>query len=312
MLKHSILRKGPWAAVARTSVVAVLVTARVGWAEPPPEAVTPAQAPEAAPDASPESATSASGAAAAPNAAPASATPQPSGKVLEQARRHFDVALECYSRGRYRDAIAELEQARRLDPSGKDLVYNLALVHEKLGELAQALSYMRHYLEMETDPEERARTEASIARLQGAIEAGYGVEQERAPSAPVLAPAPVPEVSAGRLDAWVWGTGGVAVGALVVGAVLGWRALAVSPGPEDGTGGSRSVDDVRNDAHAAHRSAVAADISFGVAAISGAAATLLYFGRAPLSDSAGQSAAEPSASVAVASTKLGVDLNFAF
>jgi tetratricopeptide (TPR) repeat protein len=310
MLKHSNLRGVPWAVLVGMAFAAVVVTARVARAEPPRPAAASATptppAAEADPNASPASRTEAS------STPPAGRTPPPSGEALEQARRHFDAALECYSRGRYRDAIAELEQARRLDPSGKDLVYNLALVHEKLGELEQALGYLRHYLAMETDPEERARTEASIARLEGALEEGYGAAPERAPSAPVLAALPVPAAPPGRLDAWVWGTGGVAVCALVVGAVLGLRALASSPGSDDGTGGSRSVDDVRSDAHAAHRSAIAADVAFGVAAVSGAAATLLYFGRAPQSPPAGPSAAAPSAAVELASAKLGVDLNFAF
>lgn len=310
MLKHSILRRVPWALLAGVSVGVVVLTARVARAEPSSPAAAPAgpapaptEAPTA-PSAVPE------------NPGPSSAAPPsaaaPSREALEEARRHFDVALECYSRGRYRDAIAELEQARRLDPAGKDLVYNLALVHEKLGELAQALAYLRRYLEMETDPDERARTEASIVRLEGALGEGYGALPEPAPSAPPLATAPVPPPPPGRLDAWVWGTGGVAVCALVVGAVLGLRALALRPGPDDGTGGSRSVDDVRDDAQRAHRSAVAADVAFGVAAVSGTAASLLYFGRAPRDESAGATAATASAPVEVASPKLGLDLNFAF
>ena len=253
--------------------------------------------------------------------APPGAAPAPNSEALEEARRHFDVALECYSQGRYRDAIAELEAARRLDPAGKDLVYNLALVHEKLGELEQALDYLRRFLEMETDPEERARAEATITRLEGALGEGYAVAPEAPPSAP-LAPVPAPLPAPGRLDAWVWGSGAVAISALIVGAVLGVRALAQRPGPDEGTGGSRSVDDVRSDAQQAHRSAVAADVAFGVAAVSGAAATLLYFGRSPLPAPAEPKRFEGGAEEARAAAthlplestapKLGLDLNFAF
>src|SRR6187399_432302 len=133
--------------LAMLSFAGVGLTGRAARAEDPPVAAPapPTTPPSAAPS------------------APASAPDgirAPTGEDLEEARRHFDVALECYSRGRYRDAIAELEAARRLDPAGKDLVYNLALVHEKLGELEVALAYLRRYLGMERDPDERARTEA--------------------------------------------------------------------------------------------------------------------------------------------------------
>lgn len=302
MLKFSMLRAFLLAVRTGVSVGMVLMATGVARAEPPnsgtpPGTPTPAASPVASPNA----------------ARPPSGAPAPSSEAVEAARRHFEVALECYSQGRYRDAIAELEQARRLDPGGKDLVYNLALVHEKLGELPRALGYLRLYLELETDPEERARTEASIARLEGALAEGYGSAAESAPSAPVAATttptrAPLP----GRLDGWVWGTGGVAVCALVVGAVLGLRALALSPGSDDGTGGSRTVGDVRSDAEAAHRSAVGADVAFGVAAVSGVAATLLYFGRPPIDAPVRSSATVLSVPVAAASPTLGLDLHFAF
>jgi len=303
-----MLRALRLALLTGVSLGAVVPTTEIAWAEPPAARVpapgvspangTPTPSPEPAP-----------GPTAPAEASPAAAAGAPSREALDEARRHFDVALECYSRGRYRDAIAELEEARRLDPSGKDLVYNLALVHEKLGELTQALAYLKRYLAMETDAEERARTEASILRLEGALREGDAEALESAPSAPSAATAPLPPAPPGRLDAWVWGTAGVAISALVVGAVLGLRALALSPGPGDGTGGSRSVDDVRSDAHAAHGSAIGADIAFGVAGVSAAAATLLYFGRAPVAPSDATPASVP---IAKASPKLGLDLNFAF
>jgi tetratricopeptide (TPR) repeat protein len=207
---------------------------------------------------------------------------------LEAARQHFEAALESYSLGRYRRAIAELERARQLDPEGKDLVYNLALLHEKLGELTQALAYFRQYLEMETDADERARIAASIKRVQGALEA------QGPPAAPstiavvrVTESEPVVRLEAsppGLADEWVWATGALAVAAAVAGAVLGARALALRPTRADATDSGRSVSDFRSDAHAAHRSAVAADIAFAVAIASGTTAGFLYFGRSSSSE----------------------------
>lgn len=285
-------------AILSLSFGGVGLTVRSAGAEEPPAAV-PAP-PTTQPSATPS--------------APASAPDgirAPTGEDLEEARRHFDVALECYSRGRYRDAILELEAARELDPAGKDLVYNLALVHEKLGELQEALAYLRRYLEMETDPDERARTEASITRLEGALRQESEAEPAPEPRTGLTATSPREAPPPGRLDAWVWGSAGVAACALLVGAVLGVRALALNPGAEDATGGSRSADDFRHDAHAARRSAVGADVAFGVAALSGAAATLLYFGRTPVAASDAMARPNPG-SLESASPTLGLDLNFVF
>lgn len=216
----------------------------------------------------------------APNSAagaPSDAAPGP--RELDEAREHFEIALESYSQGRYRAAIEELEKARELDPNGKDLVYNLALVHEKLGELSEALAYFEQYLTMETDEHERARVEASIVRLRGALREA---EREADALSRSWQPPPPPkpaEVRHGVLDGWVWASGGLAATALVVGTVLGLRALALEPGRDEPTGDGRTVDDVRDDSQRAHDSAVAADIAFAVSLTSGAAAGLLYFGR---------------------------------
>src|SRR6188472_4558508 len=68
------------------------------------------------------------------------------------AKHHFDEALAHYREGHYRAAIAELKAALTFDPTSKDLIYNLALVHEKLGELDPAIAALERYAELETDP----------------------------------------------------------------------------------------------------------------------------------------------------------------
>ncbi len=56
-----------------------------------------------------------------------------------------------------REAIVELDAARALDPKAKDLVFNLGVVHEKLGDIDEALRYARLYSQMDLEPAERAR-----------------------------------------------------------------------------------------------------------------------------------------------------------
>ena len=72
----------------------------------------------------------------------------------EAAQEHFELALVHYRGGKYRSAIIELEKAYGLDPTGKDLVHNLAVVYEKLGELDAAIVYLERYVALEPDPDD--------------------------------------------------------------------------------------------------------------------------------------------------------------
>ena len=67
------------------------------------------------------------------------------------ARKHFDKARADYAQGAYREAIGELEAAHALDPNAKDLVFNLGVVHEKLGDIDEALKWFRLHLEWNLD-----------------------------------------------------------------------------------------------------------------------------------------------------------------
>ncbi|MCA9631647.1 MAG: tetratricopeptide repeat protein [Myxococcales bacterium] len=202
----------------------------------------------------------------------------------EVAQEHFQAALTAYREGKYERAVEELEEALRLDPSGKDLVYNLGLVHEKLGNLDKALFYFRRYLEMESDPAERQRAEVIVQRLAGAQEralrAGSGGEDApEGPGGSSDSTGPPGDGRVGKLDVWVYGTAGLSLAALTVGVIFGVRALLKHPGGSPTTGPGVSAGDLQDDAASAHDMALIADVSFGVALLSGAAASLLYFGR---------------------------------
>src|SRR5262245_54801859 len=77
-----------------------------------------------------------------------------------QAGTLHDEAWALYEQGRYRAAIERLEAALRIDPEGRELVYNLALLHEKLADLPEAAVYYRRYVEMETDAKAKAKAQA--------------------------------------------------------------------------------------------------------------------------------------------------------
>ena len=189
---------------------------------------------------------------------------------VSAARAHFTKGKELYLAGSYREAIAELAAARALDPKAKDLVYNLAIVHEKLGEIDEALRYARLYVEMDLDPAERTRAETYIKRLEGA-------KAELKPV--VVAPPPkTQEHERGRFDAAVIVAGVVAVGAVGAGVGFGIKALADKPSSFV-TGTNGSYQQLQNDVSTAHTEAVVADICFGAGAAAAITAVVLYFAR---------------------------------
>lgn len=109
----------------------------------------------------------------APRSAHADGEPAEPKKTPNQlkAEQHYKRARELYQLGRYREAIAQLEAALKLDPGGAELLYNLGLVREKLGDVDEAIDAYRRYLKAlgpEADPEEVTKIKGIIKRLEGA------------------------------------------------------------------------------------------------------------------------------------------------
>lgn len=217
------------------------------------------------------------------------APPAGSPEAAAQAKQHFDTAKKAYKSGAYREAIGELNQAIELDPNGKDLFYNLGLVHEKLGEIDEAIRAFKRYSELETNVDDLEKAIQTVRRLEGARDE-LKKKEEVAP-APVEAsptreapprreePKSPDKPKKGRLDAWVYGTGGVALVALGAGVYFGVSALSERQSTEDATGSRLSVYQLEDRAKQAHDHAVLADVSFAVAGVAAGAAALLYFTR---------------------------------
>lgn len=234
---------------------------------------------------------------------PASSSAEAAAKQqrIERAKALHDEARTLYQHGAYRAAILRLEAAAALDPEGKELVYNLAVIHEKLGEIERAEDYFRRYLEMEALPKEREEVEAILKRLAGAKRELAG---PRAPALPSRSPSTRPEAlqssfysapAGARASSgggpWVLVSGGIAAGSLVIGGVFASLAVAKDPGSRPRTGGGVTIADLQADASAAHRCAVVADIALVVAGLSGVAALAMYL--SPSEPAAGQPAQQP-------------------
>ena len=191
----------------------------------------------------------------------------------DRAQKAYQEALKLYKNGQYRAAVDRLVEARKLDPTAKELPYNLGLVYEKLNNLDESIRSFELYLNLETDADEKERVRGIIQRLQGAR-----AEQLRAqpsatapastsarppppppPPPTVTSEPPPPERHRGRLDGWVYGTGTLAVAAGGAGVVLG--VLALGKRPADDVKTTRSGRDAQRKAH---NFAVGADIAFGV------------------------------------------------
>ncbi|APR76496.1 Hypothetical protein A7982_01843 [Minicystis rosea] len=198
---------------------------------------------------------------------------KPAESAAKRAMLLNDEAWALYEEGRYRAAIEKLEQAQSLDPNGKDLVYNLALIHEKLANLKQATAYYRRYLEMESDPKARARVQATVRRLEGAQREGSASPSAAGP----LAARDAAPAGSRPLRPTVIAAGSFAGAALLVGTIFAVSAVARNPGSSPHTGDGTGIQTLQAEAHTAHAHAVIADVSFVVAASAAVAATILYF-----------------------------------
>jgi hypothetical protein len=245
------------------------------------------------------------GASAASAAAPRTArADEPTAANVAAARRHYERARDYYGQGAYREAIGELELARALDPTAKDLVFNLGVVHEKLADIDDALKWFRLFTTMSLTAQERERADAYIRRLEGAKR-----ELDEKPPPPPLPPVPtiptavplpppppvVDHPTMGRVDALTVSAAGVAVAGLTFGIVLGALAERDKPSSTFVTGRNGTYADLADAQARAHREAVMADIGFGVAAVTAVAAAVLFFARPRASDATRAASPKPSA-----------------
>jgi hypothetical protein len=224
---------------------------------------------------------------------------EPSAANVAAARKHFERARDDYGQGAYQEAIGELQAARALDPTAKDLVFNLGVVHEKLADIDDALKWFRLYTTMSLTAQERERADAYIRRLEGAKrelderQALLPLPPPLPRTAPPIVPPQLPvageHTTMGRLDALTVSAAGVAVAGLTFGIVLAALAERDKPPSPFVTGRNGTYSDLVDAQSRAHREAVMADIGFSVAAAAAAAAAVLFFARPRAADTSATS-----------------------
>jgi Tetratricopeptide repeat len=229
------------------------------------------------------------------SANPRPATAQDAGPTssanVAAARRHFDKARTDYAQGSYREAIAELEAAHALDPSAKDLVFNLGVVHEKLSDIDDALQWFQLYTTMTLTPQERDRADAYIRRLEGAKKELAQHPPEPSPSGSTGAPSPSESAllpigppppagpRRGRIDGATIAAVSVTGAALVFATVMSVKAEVDQPPTGFVTGRDGTYPELQSRTDTAHREAIFADAGFGLAIVAGVTAAVLYFAR---------------------------------
>jgi tetratricopeptide (TPR) repeat protein len=196
---------------------------------------------------------------------PVSVAPAPAGSSEAGARQHFDRALELYRAGRYVEALGELEASAKLDPNGKDLFFNLALVHEKLGQLPAAIDSLERFRALETDAAERERARLTIERLRGAEQAAEMARSQAAACSEQARQMSPP--SPRQPNAVLIAAASTALVSAIVGSVFGIKALSDDVG-DASTSATVSVGQLRERGRRAEREALVADIAFAVSAAS--------------------------------------------
>lgn len=238
-----------------------------------------------------------------PSAAAAEEAPPPEPKKTPtqlKAEAHYKRARELYQLGRYREAIAQLEAALKLDPKGAELLYNLGLVHEKLGDADEAIDAYRRYLSAlgpDADPEEVAKIKSIVKRLEGAKTELKAREAKRMEHrfTPV--------------------SGGLLVGsgvALIGTALLGWAALRHDQQARDVvvTEG-RGLDERQSLIDRAKSEATLANV-FGALTVltAGTALTLYFTSEYPRKDDPNELLPAPKAAIKIAPMARGGGVQF--
>ena len=93
-----------------------------------------------------------------------------------EARRHFKAGMELVKKGRYDDAVRELETANAILPH-PNVTFNIAQALAKAGKIERAIAAYREYLA--SDPPDRADVVTVVADLQKQIDSRSKTESGR-------------------------------------------------------------------------------------------------------------------------------------
>lgn len=223
-------------------------------------------------------------------------TPTAADDDMLRARQRFEQGVIAYEEGQFEEAIVAWHEAYELSEAPL-LLFNIANAHERLGDLEQALAYLRRYRE-HADAEEREILQRRMANMERRLEeqrqaAAAAAAQPAAEPAPTPAPQPAVAAPAEAERAGI-GTKGVlqiAFGTLTVAGattaiILGSRASSLRDDLSDLCTPEGICPTLARNVRSDEKSAaLGADLSIGLAAASAVAFTavtlfMTYPGRA--------------------------------
>lgn len=108
---------------------------------------------------------------AAPSSAPAPTASPPSQSAEARARREaeahalFSAGASALAEGRYQDALVRFQQAYSLCGRA-EILFNIGLAHDALGQSAEAAHAFEAYLRLSPDPSRREHAEARVKSLR--------------------------------------------------------------------------------------------------------------------------------------------------
>lgn len=197
---------------------------------------------------------------------------EPTRTPPSEALEHYNKGRAHYQAGRYRQAVGELELALRLDPGSPNLLYNLARVHELLGDIEQSIGYYERYRSMlpPSETAEHQRVTGAIERLRGAKQ--HVAKPVQKPPPPVLVP-----LERGVADGTFWTVATFSLAALAAGITTGTLAVREERAARDFVLGIDGDDEERRSiAQRADRLALASDGSLAAGAVGALTSVLLY------------------------------------
>jgi tetratricopeptide (TPR) repeat protein len=189
-----------------------------------------------------------------------------------RAREAYAAAEEHFAAGRYREALQGFSEAYEM--SGRaDLLYNLAVCHERLGDAGRAAAHYRRYLEEKPDAEDAEQVRARLEKL-GPVEEEPPPEEEPATQREDrelidLEPAAEKEAEEIFWPGVVIGAGGLVLASGALTAIAAYKKyhdldVGCSPGCSEA-----KVSRVRS-------IALAADVQLGIGAAAVAAGTIWW------------------------------------
>jgi hypothetical protein len=203
----------------------------------------------------------------------------------EVARAHFLSGQAYYDQANYDDALREFQEAYRVSKRPA-LLYNLALCHERLGHLDEAVAALESYLAEDRTATDRASVESRIRNLKKTISErpppAPAPRPAAAPAAAVAAPplAPKPATPPRRRRVATWVVGALSLGMYAGGVVSG--AIALDRGdrlhshcPTDTH--SCMYPGKQDDIDTGNAAAIATDVLWPVATGALVTAVILYF-----------------------------------